>query len=221
MRRLLAKWLPDYCADPKRGYAKEGFPAGETALTEEDARDFLRALNSDVAGFGERQFVKVGQRVSSETLFSEGRKMHSPRRPTLWLETVITVAAAARLHLDYGWPIDLLGMQSKDNAFDLMTFRAPDFTNEDIACEVKKATREVDVLLRNLALCCAGDHDESCLDAGKRRNAHKKWVALHARKPRLFWAVGPFPDSRVFEVMTIGDDIQLREMPATALAFRE
>ena len=222
MRRLREEWLPAYCKDPKRQYSLEGFKIGKDALTGNDARDFLRAVDHRVVSNDSRQRLRMAHGKSSETLFWEGSKEFNSRRITLWLETVITVAAGGRLHLDYGWPIESLGMQSKDDAFDLMAFKPPDFANEYIAVEIKKTSRELDVILKNLTNCCAGEHDASCYSNGKRRNAHRKWVALQARNPCLFWAVGPSPASRLFEVLVAADgSVRLQAVPTERLHFDE
>ncbi len=220
MRRLNEEWLPAYCNDPKRQYPIEGFGSGKDSLTDKDAEDFMRAIDHGVASIGDRQRLKMTHGHASETLFWEGEKNVHPRPISLWLESVITVAVGARLHLDYGWPIQFLGMQSKDSAFDVMAFKAPDFMNEYVAVEVKKASREVDTLLENLVKCCAGDHDPSCYSKGKRLNAHRKWIALKARHPQLFWAVGPYPDSRLFEVLVTTDkNIRLEAVSTARLHF--
>jgi hypothetical protein len=222
MRRMNEEWLPAYCNDPKRQYPIEGFRMGKDGLTDKDAEDFLRALDHGVATLGDRQRLKMTHGYASETLFWEGSKTVNPRPISLWLESVITVAVGARLHLDYGWPIESLGMQSKDSAFDVMVFKAPDFVNEHVAVEVKKTSREVDNLIENLTKCCAGDHDVSCHSKGTRLNAHRKWIALHARRPSLFWAVGPSPNSRLFEVLVAPDgSIRLQATPSTRLHFDE
>jgi hypothetical protein len=220
MRRLKEEWLPAYCNDPKRQYPIEGFRIGKDSLTDKDAEDFMRALDHGVASIGDRQRLRMTHGHASETLFWEGSKTVSPRPISLWLESVITVAVGARLHLDYGWPIESLGMQSKDSAFDVMVFKAPDFVNEHVAVEVKKTSRELDVLLENLTKCCAGEHEAGCYSAGKRLNAHRKWVALHARHPAFLWAVGPSPDSRLFEVLVASDrSIRLQAAPSAKLHF--
>ena len=137
-----------YCNDPKRQYPIEGFRIGKDILTDKDAEDFMRALDQGVASIGDRQRLRMTHGHASETLLWEGSKTMNPRPISLWLESVITVAVGARLHLDYGWPIESLGMQSKDSAFDVMAFKAPDFVNEYVAVEVKKTSREVDNLIR-------------------------------------------------------------------------
>jgi hypothetical protein len=205
MRRVREEWLPAYCNDPKRQYAVEGFHIDDNVVIEADAQDFLRAIDNGVAIIGDRQGFGMARGYASETLFWEHERTVQPRRITLWLETLITVATGARLHFDYGWPIECLGMQSKDSAFDLMTFKEPDFQNEYVAVEVKSTSRAVDEMTENLARCCAGDHDPSCF-TGTRRNAHRKWIALTARRPCLFWAVGPSPASKLFQVAALADD---------------
>lgn len=219
--RVHADWLPAYCKDPKRGYALEGFRGVDNRLTEEDARDCLRAFDCGVVTFGERQRLKMSHGMASETLFWEHEKNVTPRAISLWFESVITVAAAGRLHLDYGWPAECLGIQSKDSAFDVMAFKPPDFVNEHVAVEVKKSSREVDQLIANLTRCCAGEHSSSC-ETGSRKNAHRKWVALQARRPALFWAVGPSPASRLLEVRVL-DDRRVALLPVTEekLRFRD
>lgn len=220
MRRLKEEWLPAYCNDPKRQYPIEGFRIGKDNLTDKDAEDFMRALDHGVASIGDRQRLRMAHGHASETLFWEGSKTVSPRPISLWLESVITVAVGARLHLDYGWPIESLGMQSKDSAFDVMVFKVPDSVNEHVAVEVKKTSRELDVLLENLTKCCAGEHEAGCYSAGKRLNAHKKWVALQARHPAFFWAVSPSPDNRLFEVLVASDrSIRLQAAPTARLHF--
>ena len=73
------------------------------------------------------------QSKTHEVIFWEHSTLITPRPITLWLEPVITIAAVARLHLDYGWPVDCLGMQSEDSAFDVMAFKPDDLKNEHIA----------------------------------------------------------------------------------------
>jgi hypothetical protein len=218
IRRLREDWLPAYCNDPKRNYSMEGFCIDDGVLTDQDAHDFLRALDSGVVMFADRQRLKMAHGLASETLFWEGERKITPRPISLWLETVITVAAAGRLHLDYGWPAECLGMQSKGGAFDLMAFKPPDFVNEYVAVEVKKTSRELDRLLANLTKCGEGEHDASC-DKGTRMNAHRKWIALRARRAKLFWTVGPNADSRLFEVIVDKDTMGLESVPEGRLQF--
>jgi hypothetical protein len=51
----------------------------------------------------------------------------------VWIEPVVTIAAMARLHFEFGWPISCLGMQSKTWAFDLMGYK-PTRLGSDGSC---------------------------------------------------------------------------------------
>ena len=145
------------------------------------------------------------QSKTFEVIFWEHSTKVLPRPITLWLEPVITIAAVARLCLDYSWPIDCLGMQSKDWAFDVMAFRPGNCTSEYIAGEIKPTAQRLNTLLSNLERCCANEHEPSCA-SGVRKNAHMKWVALQSRHPPVFWALGPGGDSRVFRAEYCGSD---------------
>lgn len=196
--RLQAEWLPAYCNDPKRRYSVEGFTGRSSSVSSADARDFLRAIDQKVVTVGEGGRIRMPQSKAFEVIFWEHSTKIVPRPITLWIEPVITIAAVARLHLDYGWPVNCLGMQSKDSAFDLMAFTPSSSTSEYIAGEIKPAVSQLNTLLSNLQRCSANEHEASCT-SGVRRNAHRKWVALQGRHPPLFWALGPGGESRVFK----------------------
>ena len=200
LHRLLNEWLPAYCEDPKRNYLKEGFDRDSIKVTSQDARDFIRAIDTKtVTHIGGGKFC-MPRSKANEVIFWEGWKATVPRRITLWLEPIITIAAMARLHLDYGWPKDCLGMQSKNWAFDVTAFKPQNSEKEYIAGEVKKTSKELDKFLINLHKSCAeGDLDCNSVSPA-RRNAHKKWLGLQRCNAPLFWALGPGGDSRLFEV---------------------
>jgi hypothetical protein len=218
--RLLNEWLPTYCDDPKRNYLKEGFERNSIKVALQDARDFMRAIDTKaVTDTGGGRF-RMPQSRAFEVIFWEGSKAITPRRITLWLEPIITIAAMARLHLDYGWPKDCLGMQSRYWAFDLTAFKPQKLQNEYIAGEVKKSSIELDHFLSNLHKSCAeGDLDYSSASRA-RINAHKKWLGLRRCKAPLFWALGPGGDSRLFEVSySSGGDVTLNMTSDEQLLF--
>lgn len=197
--RLREEWLPAYCNDPKRRYATEGFDAGSKTVSEQDARDFLRAIDQKVVSVDSGGRFRMPQSKTHEVIFWEHSALISPRPITLWLEPVITIAAVARLHLDYGWPVDCLGMQSADSAFDVMAFKPDDLKNEHIAGEVKDSAKQLDRLLAHMNQCCA-EGDSECSASKTRKNAHRKMAGLKRCRAPIFWAIGPGGDSRVFEV---------------------
>jgi hypothetical protein len=87
-------------------------------VSSRDAQDFLRAIDHKVVTVESGGRFRVPQSKSHEVIFWEHSTLVSPRPKTLRLESIITIAAVARLHLDFGWPIESLGMQSEDWAFD-------------------------------------------------------------------------------------------------------
>jgi hypothetical protein len=202
--RLKEEWLPAYCNDPKRRYATEGFNAGSNTVSEQDARDFLRAIDQNVVSVDSGGRFRMPQSKTHEVLFWEHSTLITPRPITLWLEPVITIAAVARLHLHYGWPVDCLGMQSEDSAFDVTVFIPGDLKNEYIAGEVKDSATQLDRLLRHMNQCGA-EGDSECSAPKIRKNAHRKVVGLKRCRAPIFWAIGPSGDSRVFGV-TYRDD---------------
>jgi hypothetical protein len=219
-RRLKEDWLPAYCNDPKRRYETEGFSAGSKTVSEPDARDFLQATDHNVVSVDGGGRFRMPQSKTHEVIFWEHSTVITPRPITLWLEPIITIAAVARLHFDYGWPVECLGMQSKDSAFDLMAFKPPDFENEHIAGEVKDCAKQLDRLLARMNQCCA-EGDSECSAPKARMNAHRKVAGLKRCRAPIFWAVGPGGDSRVFQVSYRNDgSIALRQTAQKILRFR-
>ena len=218
--RLLSEWLPTYCDDPNRNYPKEGFKSDSIKVTSRDVHDFMRAIDNDiVTDIGGGRY-RMPQSKAIEVIFWEGSVAKTPRPITLWLEPIITIAAIARLHLDYGWPKDCLGTQSEKWEFDVIAFKPQNLQNEYIAGEVKKSSKELDELLINLRKSCAeGDLDLSTATP-VRINAHKKWLGLRRCQAPFFWAIGPGGDSRLFEVFySSAGDITLNATTDDRLNF--
>lgn len=201
-KRLFRDWLPAYCNDLNRQYSLEGFVEDSiSALSPVDARDFMRALDRQLLVCDDGGRFTAPLSKATEVIFWEHERNTVPRKITLWLEPVITIACVARLHLDFGWPLEMIGMQSDGYAFDVATYPSGCLDQMMIAGEVKKTTKELNSLISKLSLCCAeGEHDH-CLNLGSRKNAHKKWVGLNRFRGSIFWAVGPGADNRVFRVI--------------------
>jgi hypothetical protein len=198
-RRLLDQWLPAYCNDPRRRYPLEGFSEASVSMSSRDAQDFLRAIDYKVVTVDSGGRFRMPQSKTHEVIFWEHSTHVSPRPITLWLEPVITIAAVARLHLDFGWPIQLLGIQSEDWAFDFTAFKPTDLKSEYIAGEVKGTSRQLERLLTNLHKCCA-EGDLECSAPKARKNAHRKMLGLKRCHAPVFWALGPDREGYVFEV---------------------
>jgi hypothetical protein len=220
-RRLHDEWLPDYCRDPKREYSVEGYKPASNLVTEEHARDFISAM--DTSGFntdsGAGRF-RTPRSKANEVLFWEGLKLVSPRPITLWMEPVITFAAVGRLHLDHGWPIETIGMQSRDWAFDFTTFLPHDHEHEYIADELKKTVREMERLIEDMQACCVADRAEPMPTNREQRNAFRKWQGLKHSQARLFWLVGPGTVNHVFRVAHADTGaVNLQEVGVSQLAY--
>ena len=91
-RRLHTEWLPVYCADAKRQYDAAGFKPESVTVTPEDARDFMRALDTGLVwDLGGCRF-RAHRSACFQLILWEGSKAKTPRPITLWLEPVITFA---------------------------------------------------------------------------------------------------------------------------------
>lgn len=215
-RILYERFVPEFCSEAKRNCLPAGFKKPTAQISEHDARYFLMALHSGLIEHQGCGRYRAARSSTFEQLFSTGLKSGNPRQFTLWLEPVITLGGLARLHFDYGWPRHLIGTQSVDYAFDLVTF-ASDGPREFIACEVKKSSNEIDQLVRLMKIY-GEDPAAPVPPAGKERNAFKKVVALRSRRPPVFWALGPAGTSHVFE-MRYGPDSVLEFLPASDAAL--
>ena len=190
--------IPEFCSDPNRNCEPVGFRENLAKLSERDAADFLRAWNGGLIEHQGRGQYRAAASSCNEQFFWDGLKNVRPRPFTLWLEPVITIAGLARLHFDYGWPKELIGTQSIDWAFDLVTF-LPGEDTEFIAGEVKKSAKEIDTLL-DLMKKFGLDPGLAEPTRSKERNAFKKVAGLRSREAPIFWALGPDGLSHVFQV---------------------
>ena len=212
--------LPTFCGDPARRYALDGFDKRSIKVTSQDARNFMRAIASNVvADTGGGRF-RAAQSKAHEVIFWEGSRSKTPRRITLWMEPVITIASLALLHFEYRWPKHLLGMQSEKWEFDLTAFTPDNMRCEHIAGEVKKSASELATLLKNMmALQSEGAIDESTLTR-IQRNAYRKCRGLLRRRAPLFWAVSPGAVSQLFSVSyPTAETLILNEISLERLEF--
>jgi hypothetical protein len=219
-RRLYSDWLPAYCRDPRRGYRPDGFRHSSITVTEEDASDFISALEHKLITDDGHGNYRIPQSNAKVFIFWPGLKSSSPRSISLWVEPVITIAVVARLHLDFGWPMDQLGMESKDWAFDFTASRPFDSSKLFLAGEVKKTSKELDELLTKMTMLCAARQEITPPENAKLRNAYKKWVGLVKTHAHYFWAVGPGKVSHLFEVQHLpGGYIAMRPVDDAPLKF--
>lgn len=186
-------------------------------LEPQDANDFMAALDSGVVEHQNGTFL-ASRSFAKEQLFWEHGRDTVPRKITLWLEPVITVAGLMRLHRDFGWPANQLGLQSDTWAFDLVGY-AEDGT-ERLVCEVKKTRMEVDKLIKLMKRHQATPSDAAIGLKGAELNAMRKIIGLRRSGAPVFWALGPGRYEQVFSV-TYNADGSLELIPAVAEALKE
>lgn len=213
--RVKEEWLPAYCADPKRQYSPDGFRVKSITLDASDARDCMRAIDTGVVREVDHGRFLAPRGTVPEPLFWEGSRNTVPRPITLWLEPVITFAVLARLHFDHGWPLNLLGNQPRNWAFDFAAYDPVDPSRYRILGEVKKTSNEAEDLVADLLRAC-GEQSSAAI----RRNSAKKWDGLLQVAPPILWVIGPAGYSRVFNCTYPTDGtVNLQETTAVALRF--
>jgi len=200
--RLSSEWLIPFCN--ARGFSHEGFNTNTIEnLSEADAHDFMQAIDNGLV-IHDKGIFTSGCSKAKEQIFWEGARSSVPRKVTLWLEPIITIAGLIRLHRDFGWDAKRLGMQSQTWAFDLVGYQE-DLITELLICEVKKTQRELDKLLDFMKKHASTPAEAESELKGAERNAFKKVLALRQSESSVFWALGPNRYGRVFKVQR--DDI--------------
>lgn len=213
-------WLPIYCHAPKRNYDVAGYRPESNKVTQSDAQNFMRALEANLVNHEGNGQYRMSRSRAFEVIFWEGSRKTVPRPITLWMEPVITIASVARLSLDYGWPVEFLGMQSAKGEFDLIAFLPSDHKNEFIAGEVKKTSKELKQLIDHLfILGSVGETDEGKISP-LHKNAHRKLMGLLRCRAPLFWAIGPEDVGKLFEVdYTIAPRVSFNEVDIQRLTY--
>lgn len=217
--RVLDDLLPAFCDHPDRSWCRDGFQTNWTGVSELDASDFLRAMDAGLILHLGRGRYRAPRSLASEYFFWEGPKKTVPRRLTLWIEPVITVAVLARMHFDLGWPKNLIGTQSRNWEFDVTAYRSSDLDNEYVACEVKKSISELDQLVGLMQRFAVENTPTSSISHPKEINAYRKLKGLQVRRAHLFWAVGPDATNHVFRVKYNDEGIALEVVGLDALIY--
>lgn len=179
----------------------DNFADASLKVTEYDAEQFLRCWRGGLLEHLEGGIYRYRESGTRDQFFWSGSSKDQTRSFTLWMEPVIAAGSIAQLHFDFGWPLNRIGSQSSDNAFDFVAYQQ-ESEAEEIAGEVKKTERELEDLI-DLMKNFGGKPDAPEPKGGrlaKERNAYKKVVGLRARKAPFFWAVGPGGYRRTFRV---------------------
>lgn len=208
--------LPEYLKD--NGYLAGGLRRPAEQLGGSDVEWFLAALRSGLVQRLPKGELWLPGSPSRTTLFWEHEKSISPRPITLYIEGLVTVATAARLHYVFGWPKWCLGFESSDSAFDLVGI-LPRRKHEWLAGEAKSTAGGVGRLIGMIQECGSkGPHDDCLSGKAVVLNSHRKWLGLVRSRAPVFFAFGPDRDWHVFEV-THGPSkrIALKDAPESAL----
>ncbi len=203
-KRLYTDWIPSFCNVPRRNISAANFKDESISkLSDFDAYWFLKAIDSglvtELDGFFTAPLSKA-----KEQIFWEGAKAEVPQTFTLWIEPIITIGALARLNMEFSWPIEKLGMQSKTWAFDLVGYGRTS-EHEQLVCEVKKDPKEITALLKFMQLHCSNDPLEQEPADAKERNAYRKVAGVRRSWPTIFWALGPRGEGEFFRIRRDGE----------------
>ena len=127
---------------------------------------------------------------------------------------------AARLHLEFGWPVAQLGFEYPPGA-SLPGRRAFDLGALDpegnlvLAGEAKKSAHELDHVLKVIHDCATRGEHEHAADEKSATNGHRKWQGLVRCRPRVFFTFGPDQDWSIFHV-SYGAEGQVVLRPGTS-----
>lgn len=222
---LIKDLLMEFCGGPDPSLAVGGFQDTSAKISMRDKDDFVRAMKARLVHSVRPGQYRAPQSCASEQFFWSGRKSISPRRITLWVEPIITVATLARLHFELEWPAEYLGTQSPNWGFDLCAYEEPLADAEAstsamvIAGEIKKSRDEIEDLIDLMTRFGAGER-LAAPPTSRERNAYRKVDELRRLRARYFWAVGPDRMSHAFAVRHgPSDEIQLDLVPEEQLRF--
>ncbi|OYR13048.1 hypothetical protein [Brucella thiophenivorans] len=212
--------IPEYCTHPTMGMTPQGFKNDVHKLSLTDIELFMHAWDIGFIQYAGNGSYRLGRANATEKLFWEGPKSVEVRGFSLWLEPIITVAVLARMHIDLGWPVNLIGAQSKgDWAFDAVIYRNAADENGYVLCEVKKTAREVDQLATNMREYIAVPPVAEDSLKGAKLNAYRKVKALRARQPAFLWLAGPDKYDMTYKVNYNGSLTSLEPVSIDVMSF--
>lgn len=223
----IQKLLVEFCEAPGQHLSVKGFHNSCAQISIRDASDFVSAMNAKLVEPHRPRLYRAPQSCASEQFFWSGKKDVSPRKITLWIEPIITVAALSRLHFELGWPAEHLGTQSRRWGFDLCAYEEPTPASKPatsamvIACEIKKSAVEIDVLIDLMRQFGSAPPGSIVAKSSKEKNALKKIEEMRSVTPRYFWAVGPDALNHAFAVTYVGGGkIEFARVQAADLQFK-
>ena len=195
-------WIQAQPREPR--FAGLPRPLLPTAITELDARSFLRGMDTDPPLYR----IQDGYRFVSP-LLPETKLWNfiETRTSEVWVsdEVVVHYGAAADLVLEYGWAVDMIESEPRaegltKGAIDLLIRRDQ---MPYIGVEAKGDSGKLANLLRQMRRCAGTSPD------APPHPEHKKCLGLQLFRPELFWVVAAGPTRRLFRVKYATDGLTL------------
>ncbi len=210
--------IPSFCSRSDRNMTRKGFRCDNLKdLRDQDMLDFLRGWQENLFKHRGGGLYEAPQGGSQEQFFWSGLKANSPRTFSLWHEPVIALGVLARMHLDFRWPRELIGSQTKPAyAFDVFGCESDKNDQPLLVCEVKKSSKEIDALVAHMqefGLKPALTKESLLTSTSTAKNAWMKVTALRKNPAGMFWAVGPGRYERLFLVEYSGDAVKFLPLP--------
>ena len=216
LRSRVNQLLPDY--HEAYGGKPRDFIDRIDDLSAEDARWTLRALDEGIVEILPKTRLRLPQSPIKTTLV-----WRNAGNVSFFIEGALSAGAAARLHFEFGWPVDTLGFESPwkpyRRAFDL--FAVHEGSMEYLAGEAKTANESVTRVVEEMQACGRlGVHEHPTPTSPIVINAHRKWGGLLRSKAPVFFAFGPGEDWQSF-LVAYDEGVPVRFRPVTldALVF--
>lgn len=182
------------------------------AVSEHDAEWFLRAIEHRIAGREGKFFTAQKMAAREFILYPSGSNTAKNRPIKLSLEPVISIGSMTRLVLEFGWPIESLGMQSPGYAFDVVGYDPREEIK--LLCEIKYGNK-VQKLTQYLINSTGQD-----LKLETDKNFYKKLCAVHKFKPKIVWILGEAGNGAVLRAKYKEGCASLIEAELNALYYK-
>ena len=157
------------------------------------AADALRAVDEGLVEIRDGREIVWPHCGARPLLIDQGERKSTPRRISVRVEDVLTLAALYELVERRGWPRDHVWLEPKIGRgwpLDLAVRQGPGPAAQMvIAAEAKSSDALANKLVTEVRECGArGEHDEG---ACGKRNSHRKYRALVAESPCVFLVLSP------------------------------
>lgn len=164
-------------------------------VTDADAYWFVRTVEAGLLTEVNGDFL-APRSAAKERIFWHGPKGENPRSLSVVVEPIIGIGAIGRLHMDHGWPVELLGLQPTTWAFDLAAYS---YTSEAprVVGEVKAKPAEIDSMCKHFEQAFGQVTGPS--SSGKE-NWNRKVAWLQGSDASVVWAIGPGRYERIYRI---------------------